>query len=338
MAAATLLAAALLLPLGAVAQPSSWGEPPAAATGGSRDAFSSPAETMKPAEMTTPDYCQQLAQESVGVKAPLLLGKKGAMYVGGQDLPGQGASNIWPVSEPETVGFTHAFHHDGRARGEAIVTDTLTGTGHSMWGWEFWRKTKVAYGTVLITDATGSVTEIVTPAPYSLIWQPDQLQATYDLGNGLTLKETKYISTDDVLLDTISLTSSGTADAAPKGVAVRFSGSSYVNPQTISTDDGDPPNTPTSQQRNSTVTFVDSVNQLQILEHGTAYAKTSYCPQTPDEYLADCKAKVGPMMYDGMTVVLSSTGKLLNVTTAVDDEYLLRITFFNLPLLNWVHL
>jgi hypothetical protein len=123
MAAATLLTAALLLPLGAVAQPSGWGEPPAA--GGSRDAFSPP-ETMKPAEMTTPDYCQQLAQESVGVKAPLVLGKKGAVYVGGQDLPGQGASNIWPVSEPETVGFTHAFHHDGRARGEAIVTDTLT--------------------------------------------------------------------------------------------------------------------------------------------------------------------------------------------------------------------
>ena len=97
-----------------------------------------------------PDYCGRLEQESLGLKAPFLAGKKGALYVAGQSLPG-GNGQIWPIIENETIGFTHAFFHDGRARGEAIVSDELSGTGHSLWGWEFWRNTRIAYGTVIIT-------------------------------------------------------------------------------------------------------------------------------------------------------------------------------------------
>ena len=97
----------------------------------------------------SPDYCARLEQESQGLKAPFIAGKKGALYVAGQSLPG--GQTIWPIIEHETIGFTHAFFHDGRARGEAIVSDELTGTGHSLWGWEFWRNTRIAYGTVVIT-------------------------------------------------------------------------------------------------------------------------------------------------------------------------------------------
>ena len=98
-----------------------------------------------------PDYCARLEQESRGLKAPFISGKKGALYVAGQSHPGGSGQTIWPIIENETIGFTHAFFHDGRARGEAIVSDELTGTGHSLWGWEFWRNTRIAYGTVIIT-------------------------------------------------------------------------------------------------------------------------------------------------------------------------------------------
>ena len=52
--------------------------------------------------------------------------------------------------ESETLGFTHPLFRDGRARGNAIVQDTVGGRGHDSWGWEFWRKTRSAYGTLIV--------------------------------------------------------------------------------------------------------------------------------------------------------------------------------------------
>lgn len=80
------------------------------------------------------DYCSMLEQETVGRFAPFLSGLHGSFYVAGQALPpSTDHDQRWPVLENETVGFTHAFFRDGRARGEGIVTDRITGTGHSMW-------------------------------------------------------------------------------------------------------------------------------------------------------------------------------------------------------------
>ena len=64
------------------------------------------------------------------------------------------------MTENETLGFRHVFWRDGRARGEGIVTDDITGTGHSYWGWEFWRKTRVLQGDLVVNGVV-----YPTPAP-----------------------------------------------------------------------------------------------------------------------------------------------------------------------------
>ena len=94
---------------------------------------------------------------------------------------------MWNVRENETLGITHPFFRDGRARGEAIVCDEVTGCGHSLWGWDFYRETRVLYGTVRIRFPNGTATEFPAPAPESLIWRPDRITATY-LVAGMTIR------------------------------------------------------------------------------------------------------------------------------------------------------
>lgn len=283
-------------------------------------------------------------------------------------------------------------------------------------GWEFWRNTKIAYGTLLLTYSDGTVVEVANPAPASLKWRPDRLTAVYPLPSGGTLTEVKFFAQNDALVDVLTVSlptaptkpSEGSVRGAPPArwqtltgyacnvgaapifslptvpnasacelacinatgcvewqmatagracwgyrvqqaparnpafdcgcrggcpgqpplpptgsltsVAVRFSGQSYVNPQLISTDDGDPPNTPTSQARNSIARFDAGGNTLTVLEKGTAYAKTAYCNQVPWGFRSDCKAKVGPMMYNGMTVALSASVPMRNVSIGTDAE------------------
>ena len=88
------------------------------------------------------NYCDMLARDIQGIQHGFLAGKH-MYYCGGK------TSAEWDVIENETIGFTHPMFRDGRARGHGIITDTY-GTGHDKWGWEFWRKTKIAYGTVII--------------------------------------------------------------------------------------------------------------------------------------------------------------------------------------------
>ena len=97
------------------------------------------------------------------------------------------------MTENETLGFRHVFWRDGRARGEGIVTDDITGTGHSYWGWEFWRKTRVLQGDLVVNGVV-----YPTPAPLSLFWRPDRLTATYMAG-GVVVEEVKFITADDAM-------------------------------------------------------------------------------------------------------------------------------------------
>eukprot|EP00665_Eupelagonemidae_sp_cell47_P001514 gene1514-8064_t len=93
------------------------------------------------------DACAFLEREMAGRMTPFLAGRRGAMYFAGQSLAGGDVSPVWPVRENETrgpsepaaleegrwgtrkgpLGITHAFFRDGRARGEAIVCDEVTG-------------------------------------------------------------------------------------------------------------------------------------------------------------------------------------------------------------------
>ena len=84
-------------------------------------------------------------------------------YVGGQ------SGAYWEgIPEHETIGLTHPFFRDMRSRGYGM-TKTEYGIGNDKWGWEFYRLTKGAYGTV-IHDGK----EYKHPKPENLIW-PQEL-------------------------------------------------------------------------------------------------------------------------------------------------------------------
>ena len=86
------------------------------------------------------DYCQKLEQEIQGRKHGFLAGNV-CYYVGGFHAS-------WHPMEDETIGLTHPFHHDLRARGAALVDSELvgpenTGRGNDYLSWEFYKDTRV---------------------------------------------------------------------------------------------------------------------------------------------------------------------------------------------------
>ena len=86
-----------------------------------------------------------LEKDINGIQHGFLAGNK-MYYVGGQ------TGAYWEgVSEYETLGLTHPFFRDMRSRGFGM-TKTNYGYGNDKWGWEFYRLTKGAYGTVLYND------------------------------------------------------------------------------------------------------------------------------------------------------------------------------------------
>jgi hypothetical protein len=126
--------------------------------------------------------------------------------------------------ESETLGFTHPMFRDGRARGNAVVDAEVGGYGHDSWGWEFWRKTRSAYGTLIVDGE-----EHVHPKPRTLDWRPDKMVASYDVG-GVQIREDKFISRDDVLTTVI---------IADQDVEIRFEGESFWDGSKVPTFDGD---------------------------------------------------------------------------------------------------
>ena len=66
----------------------------------------------------------------------------------------------WDPKGHETLGLTHPFCHDLRSRGVGLVQLSRgkdhddTGLGNDYWGWEFYKDTRVLYGSVLIDGKT----------------------------------------------------------------------------------------------------------------------------------------------------------------------------------------
>jgi hypothetical protein len=108
------------------------------------------------------DYCAAMSQEIQGRKHGFLTGNL-VHYIGGKYA-------VWNLQEHETLGLTHPFHHDLRSRGYGIVSNATTGVGHDLQGWEFYRDTRIAYGTVLI-----GATEYANPVPTRMYWRPDRM-------------------------------------------------------------------------------------------------------------------------------------------------------------------
>ncbi|MFY9254169.1 MAG: hypothetical protein WAO83_11985, partial [Fuerstiella sp.] len=113
------------------------------------------------------DYCQRLQQEIQGKKHGFLAGNV-TYYVGGFHAS-------WEPKEDETLGLTHPFCHDLRSRGVGLFQShgkdhDDTGLGNDFSGWEFYKDTRVLYGSVVID---GKIHR--HPVPKKMYWRPDRM-------------------------------------------------------------------------------------------------------------------------------------------------------------------
>ena len=158
---------------------------------------------------TAVDYCDRLQQEIQGRKHGFLAGNL-TYYVGGFHAS-------WNLHEHETLGLTHPFFHDLRSRGVGLADSSGsahedTGLGNDFSGWEFYKDTRVMYGTVIVGDKTYR-----HPVPDRMYWRPDRMVCEYEL-DGIRLHEEKFIAGNDVACSVIT---------SSKPVTLRIAGQSY---------------------------------------------------------------------------------------------------------------
>ena len=211
------------------------------------------------------DYCQRLQQEIQGRKHGFLAGNV-TYYVGGFHAS-------WDLKEHETLGLTHPFLHDLRSRGVGLVQSRGkeaddTGLGNDFSGWEFYKDTRVLYGSVIID---GKVHR--HPVPRSMQWRPDRMICEYDV-DGVRLREEKFIAPNDAACSIIT---------ASRPVTLRFNGQSFFGRHSV-----------TSTAR---IGYAPASNAIHIIEGGTTRCR----PET------DRSERVGPIMYQGMNTVLTAS-------------------------------
>lgn len=211
------------------------------------------------------DYCRRLQQEIQGKKHGFLAGNV-TYYVGGFHAS-------WELKEHETLGLTHPFHHDLRSRGVGRVRSRgkgheNTGLGNDFLGWEFYKDTRVLYGSVVIDRKTHR-----HPVPKRMYWRPDRMICEYDV-DGVRLREEKFIAANDAACSII---------AASRPVTLRFSGWSFFGRHSLTST--------------ATIEYDADHNAIHIIEGGT----TTCRPET------DRSDRVGPIMYQGMSTVLAAS-------------------------------
>ena len=91
-------------------------------------------------------------------------GRKHGFLAGNVSYYVGGFHASWKLIEDETIGLTHPFHHDLRSRGVGIVESELagtehTGTGNDYMGWEFYKDTRILYGSVTVDGETLQASE-----------------------------------------------------------------------------------------------------------------------------------------------------------------------------------
>ena len=230
------------------------------------------------------DYCKMLERDIQGKMYSFMAGNH-KYYIGGK------VNEYWEPVYSETIGFMHPMFRDGRARGFGIATGK-GGTGHDKFGWEFWNHIKGAVGTVIVDGKRYN-----KPAPEKMLWRPDRVTHLYKVG-GVNITEVKFIAQNDVLCSLIT---------ADKDIEIEFEGHSFAHPGTFPTFDGDKKGQNYSQSVTATARHDQSVNAIQVIEGGTILTKTGWK-----------ETKVGKIMYDGMSIVLSSSQNLQNVNISKD--------------------
>lgn len=232
------------------------------------------------------DYCERLEQEIQGKKHGFLAGNV-TYYVGGYHAS-------WKLYEDETIGLTHPFHHDLRGRGAALVESGISGTentgrGNDFMSWEFYKDTRVLYGSVIIDGKTYK-----HPKPTSMRWRPDKMICMYEVA-GVTLREEKFIGANDAAASIIT---------ASKPVILQFSGQSLFTRNSVSSS--------------ATIRHDTKNKALVIAEGGTMKARPD--PDGPE--------RVGPSIYTGMSTVMSSSRQFAeSLVTKRDKEGIQHYTF-----------
>jgi hypothetical protein len=211
------------------------------------------------------DYCQRLQHEIQGKKHGFLAGNV-TYYVGGFHAS-------WELKEHETLGLTHPFHHDLRSRGVGLMQSRgkehdNTGLGNDFSGWEFYKDTRVLYGSVVIDQKTHR-----HPVPKRMYWRPDRMICEYEV-DGVRLREEKFIAANDAACSMIT---------ASRPVTLRFAGQSFFGRHSV--------------RSTATIRYDADHNAIHIVEGGTTRCR----PET------DRSEQVGPIMYQGMSTVLAAS-------------------------------
>lgn len=157
------------------------------------------------------DYCERLEQDIQGRKHGFLAGNV-TYYIGGFHAS-------WDIIEHETIGLTHPFHHDLRSRGAGLVESGIegsehTGLGNDYLGWEFYKDTRVLYGSVIVDGE-----RVETPVPTRMRWRPDKVICEYRVGD-VTIREEKFIGKNDAAASIIT---------SSKPITLEFNGHSFWN-------------------------------------------------------------------------------------------------------------
>ena len=286
------------------------------------------------AAVTTTSPLDILERDLQGIMTPFLGSQHGSFYLGGQSAPQfTPLTTLWPIRENETIGFTHPYFRDGRARGASITCDPITGCGHSLRDWEFYRNTRVLYGNVSVTDATkGTTTTVyVNPSPTTLLWRPDRLTIRYELEEDVVITEVKFFTNDDVMLNILTL------DDTKKTVSLTLEGQSYADTKPLPHAAKDPSfakvpyPTPSSTVINATIELdaafattgssgCTKCGAIRIDESGLAYGKPIDCSFAPFPEGIDCLAKEGRLMYDGMAVFVATSVPLSSQNVKLDRD------------------
>jgi hypothetical protein len=211
------------------------------------------------------NYCEFLEQSIQGKKHGFMAGNL-SYYVGGFHAS-------WKPVEDETIGLTHPFYHDLRSRGVGLLESELqgtenTGTGNDYEGWEFYKDTRVLYGSVLIDGKLHH-----NPAPTRMIWRPDKMICEYEV-EGVRLREEKFIGSNDAAASIIT---------SSEPVTLRFEGHSFFVRHSVSST--------------SEILYEPKENSILIIEGGTVRSR-------PDPNGSE---RTGPCVYQGMTTALSSS-------------------------------
>ncbi len=224
------------------------------------------------------DYCEMLEHEIQGRKHGFLAGNR-SYYVGGFHAS-------WKRIEDETIGLTHPFHHDLRSRGVGLLESEIvgsenTGTGNDYNGWEFYKDTRVLYGSVVVGGKLYK-----NPAPKSMLWRPDRMICEYEVGS-VMIREEKFIGANDAAASIIT---------ASEPILIEFSGQSFFHRKSVTSS--------------ATITFDKPNNSIVISEGGTVKSR-------PDP---EGEERVGPSVYSGMTTVLSASRDFSETLVSTIDE------------------